>query len=123
MCRVGLRPAKLTFNPIDLSCQNEIAFRKPIHLMRINSHFGFSPAKQNIGMVGLLLSDSPGTIHKIESLLKIRKLKRFMKMMLVNNLPSGNLALKFSQRLPFESGYAALARNANLIGKLHTIII
>ena len=123
MCRVGLRPAQLTCNPVNLSCQNEIALSKPIHLMRVNRYFGFTPAKQNVRMMGLLLGNRPGAIHEIKSLLKVRKLECLVQMMFVNDLPSGDLARKFSQSLSFESGYAALARNANLVGKLHTIII
>ena len=113
----------LTFNPVNLRCQNEIAFRKAIHLMRINTHFGFPPAKQNVGMVGLLFSNRPGAIHEIKSGLKVRKLKSLAQMMLVNDFPARNLARERSERFTFESGYAALARNTNLVGKLHTTII
>src|SRR5580658_1807080 len=116
--RTRNRGRRRTLNPINLRCQNKIALRQPINLVRPRGNFRLPPPQQNIRMMPLLLGNRPHLIHKRQRLLEIRKRKRPHNVMPVHHLPLRHF---FRQRLQFFPGqrrHSAAARHASLLRKL-----
>ena len=103
-------------NPVDLCGHNEIALSQAIDLVRVDRNLGFAPGEKNIRMVALLFGDCAGTVHEIKRFFEVRETKCPVQMVLVHDLPIGQLSFEFVQGVSFKRGNAAFARNAGLIG-------
>ena len=84
--------------------------------MRENGDLYPAPGEQQIRMMPLLLGNSSGPIHKIESGLEIRKSKHAMEVVLIDNLPVRNLRFQRIKLGAFEGGNATPAWNTGLVG-------
>jgi hypothetical protein len=66
--------------------------------------------------MALLFRDGAGPIHEVEGVFKIRKLKYFVEMVLLDHLPIRQLRLERTQSFAFERRNVAAAGNAGLVG-------
>ena len=87
-CRPGS-----TRNLVEFRSQDEIAFRQAVDLVRPDLYSDFAPRQVEIRMMPLLLGNGPGFVYEIERLLEIREGVSFLQMVLVDDVPTGNLPL------------------------------
>jgi hypothetical protein len=71
-----------------LGCENEIAFRQPIDLVRENRHEHSSPTKNNVRVMALHFSDSSQPVREIEGLAEVGEPIFLLQVMFVNDFPS-----------------------------------
>src|SRR6266849_10704807 len=99
---------------VDLRCQDEVALRQTIDLVRPGRDLDFSPGKEDVWVMPLLLSKLTYAIHKLEGSAKVGKLEGLRDVMFFDAVPPIDLLLKYGEVLTLERGYPATARNARL---------
>src|SRR5437879_4963321 len=101
--------------PIDLCRQDEVALRQPLDFMREDLDPDFAPGKRQVRMMALLLGHLPHAIDVVESLPEVREEKALFEVVLLDDLPIGNLGRQFPEFLSLQRRRAAHAGNAFLI--------
>ena len=99
---------------IDLGGQNEIALRQTVDFMRPGRDLDFSPGKENIRVVTLLLGKLTDAIHKLEGSAKVGKLEGLRDVVFFDDVPPLDLLLKYGEVLTLERRYSSTARYARL---------
>jgi len=109
---------------VDLGCQDEIALRQTVDLVRPGRDLDFSPGKEDVWVVPLLLGKLTNAIYKLEGSAKVRKLEGLRDVMFFDDVPPVDLLLKYGEVLTLERGYPSPARNARLGRKVgHRTVI
>jgi hypothetical protein len=117
MAQCQVLSAKSCLHRINLRGQNEITLRQSTDDMSPDGDLGFSPGQQNVGMMSLLLGQRTHAVHKIQRGLEIGKLESTRDVMLVDNLPIGQLMAEFMQRRAVKRRHPAPARHTILVRK------
>jgi len=79
---------------VDLCREDEIALRQTVDLMRPGRDFDFSPGKEDVWMVPLLLGKLTYAIHKLEGFAKVLKSERLRDVVFFDDVPPIDLPLK-----------------------------
>ena len=79
---------------VDLCRQDEIALCQTVDLVRPGRDFDFSPGKEDVWVMPLLLSKLTYAIYKPESSAKVGKLEGLRDVMLFDDVPPIDLLLK-----------------------------
>jgi hypothetical protein len=103
---------------VDLGGQNEIALRQTVDLMRPGCDLNFSPGKEDVWVVPLLLGKLTYAIHKLECFAKVGKSERLRDVVFFDDVPPIDLPLKLGELLTLERGRVSTARNAHLGRKI-----
>lgn len=102
--------------PVNFCGQHKIALGEPVNFVGPNRNIRLAPAKADIGMVSLLLGKLADAIDEVEGLAKILEAIGLLQVMIVNYLPSLNLAGKLSDFLAREWRHSPAARYALAFG-------
>src|SRR5215203_4639342 len=86
--------------------------------MRPDRNLDPAPAEAEVGVVSLLLGELAHPIDEAESLPKVFEPETPPQVVLLDDLPLGDLSPKFLELCPFERRYFALARHAHLAREL-----
>ena len=84
---------------VDLCRQYEIALRQTVDLVRPGCDIDFSPGKQDVWVVSLLLSKLAHAIYEFESSAKIRKREGLRDVMFFDDVLPIDLLLKSGEPL------------------------
>ena len=82
--------------------------------MRPGGDLNFSPGKEDVWVVALLLSKLTHAIHKPEGSAKVRKLEGPRDVVFFDDVPLVDLLLKYGELLALEWRHASTARNTSL---------
>jgi hypothetical protein len=72
--------------------------------------------------MAFLFGDGGDPVHEVEGCHEIGKGVGFRKVVVVDNLPAGDLRLKFRDLFVAERGNAAATRHATFFGELHEVL-
>jgi hypothetical protein len=108
---------------IDFRRENEIAFGEAVNFVRPHGYFRFSPGKQDIRVMALLLRNCTHFIHERECLHEIRKFKRSGNVMAVHNRPLRHLRCESFQFFSGKRRHAAPARHACLASQFAQLTV
>ena len=100
---------------VDFGCQDEIALRQTIDLVRPGRDLYFSPGERDVWMMPLLLAYA---VYEREGSAKVGKLEGLHDVVFFDDVPPIDLLLKLGEILTLERGHASTARNARLGRKL-----
>ncbi len=103
---------------IDFRRQHEVALGQSANLVRVDLHVHLAPGQAQIRMVAFLFSHRAHAIHKIEPRFEIGERKTFRDVVLLDDLPVGQLFGKRRQLRALQRRNAAAARHAMFLGKL-----
>jgi len=109
--------------PVELRCEDEIAFSEAVDLVRPGGDLRLAPAQQNIWVMALRFRYLAYFIHESERAFEIGKRKHLRNVVFVDDLPSGHLLRQILQFLTFQRRSAAAARDTGLSCKVGHIII
>jgi hypothetical protein len=79
---------------VDLCGQDEIALSQTVDLVRPGHDFDFSPGKEDVGVMSLLLGKLTYAIYKPEGSAKVGKLEGLRDVMFFDDVPPIDLFLK-----------------------------
>ena len=79
---------------VNLGGHDEITLAEAVDLVRPQRDLSFAPGEQNVGMMALLLRDRTYAIDEVERLLEIGKLECAGDVVLVDDVPVGELMAK-----------------------------
>src|SRR6266849_8737143 len=79
---------------VDLCRQDEIALRQTVDLVRPGRDPDFSPGKENVWVVSLLLGKLTYTVYKLERFAKVGKLEGLRDVMFFDDVPPIDLLLE-----------------------------
>jgi hypothetical protein len=82
---------------VDLRSQDEIALRQAVDLVRPGRNLDFSPGKENVWVVPLLLRKLTYAVYELEGFAKVGKLEGLRDMVFINNVPSVHLLLQWGE--------------------------
>jgi len=99
---------------VDFGGQDEIALCQAADLVRPGRDLDFSPSKEDVWVVPLLLRKLTNVIYELEGSAKVGKFKGLRDVMFFDDVPSIDLLLKNGEILALERGHPATARNARL---------
>ena len=97
---------------VDFGCQDEIALRQTVDLVRPGRDLDFSPGKRDVWMMPLLLRQLTNVVYKLEGFAKIGKLEGLGDVVFVDDVPPIDLLLKCGELLTLERRHPSTARNA-----------
>jgi hypothetical protein len=80
--------------PVDLGSENEIAFGEPIDLVRPDRDPDLAPRERDIRVMALVFGKLSDLIHEAQGRLEIRESQLPFQMVVINDLPLGNLRRK-----------------------------
>ncbi len=84
---------------IDLGGQDEIALRQTVDLVRPGRDLDFSPGKEDVWVVPLLLRKLAYLVDKFESFAKVGKREGFHEVVFFDDVPAVHLLLQRSEFL------------------------
>jgi hypothetical protein len=94
---------------VDLCGQNEIGLHQAVDLVRPDGDRDLAPGEVNRRVVALFLGYFTDSVDKLKSGLEVREMKEPVKVMALDNLPSGHFALQTFQFLALKRRHAASA--------------
>ena len=100
---------------IDLRCENEIAFRQPIDLVRPDFYLNLSPTEEDIGMVSLLFGDVSDFVDEIEGSPEVGEFEVSLNMVIVNDGPIFQLRLQRLDLICSQRRYTATTRDTGFL--------
>src|SRR5712692_5343958 len=89
---------------VDLGGQDEIALRQTVDFVRPGRDLDFSPGKEDVWVVPLLLRELAYAVHELESLAKVGKREGLRDVVLLNHIPSIHLLFDGGKLLTLERG-------------------
>src|SRR5437879_3360295 len=92
---------------VDLCRQDEIALCQTVDLVRPGRNFDFSPGKEDVWVVLLLLGKLTYAIHKLKCSAKVGKLEGLRDVMFFDDVPPIDLLLKQGELLTLEGRHAS----------------
>jgi hypothetical protein len=111
--RFGAAEGKLGFvELVDLCRQDEIALRQAVDLVRPGCDLGFSPGKEDVWVVTLLLCEFAYAGYELEGFAKVGKLEGLRDVVLFNYIPFVHLLLQRGEFLTLERRHSSSARDA-----------
>ena len=96
---------------VDLCGQDEIALRQAVDLVRPGCDRDFTPGKEDVRVVTLLLRKLTYAVCKLEGFAKVGKLEWLRDVVFLDDVPSIHLLLQSGEFLPLEWWHASSARN------------
>jgi len=117
LATAGATPA-LPVQLIDLRGHDEVAFGQAVDFVRPQGDLGFAPGQQDIGMVALLLGHGSYAVHEGEGLLEIGKGEGAREVVLVDDLPVGELVAEVVEFRAFQGWDSTAAGDAGFAGEI-----
>ncbi len=99
---------------VDFGGQDEIALRQTVDLVRPGRDLDFSPGKEDVWVVPLLLRELAYLVDKLERFMKVGKREGLRDVVLLNHIPSIHLLFDGGKLLTLERGHPSAAGNACL---------
>lgn len=99
---------------VDFGCQDEIALRQTVDLVRPSRDLDCSPSQENIWVVTLRFRKLTYPVYELEGCAKVGKLEGPRDVMFFDDVPSIDLLLKYRELLTLERGHPSTAGNARL---------
>ena len=98
--RFGAADGKLGFvELVDLCSQDEIALRQAVDLVRPGRDLDFSPGKEDVWVVTLLLCEFAYAGYELEGFAKVGKLEGLCDVVFLDDVPPVDLLLKYGELL------------------------
>jgi len=97
---------------VDLCSQDEIALRQAVDLVRPDGDLDFSPSKEDVWVVPLLLRKFAYAICELEGFAKVGKLEGLRDVVFFDDVPAVQLISEGGKLLTLERRYFSSARDA-----------
>jgi hypothetical protein len=97
---------------VDLGGQDEIALRKTVDFVRPARDLDFSPSKEDVRVVPLLLRKIPNLVHEFESFAKVGKFEGLPDVVFFDDVPAVHLLFEGGKFLALERRHSSSARDA-----------
>jgi hypothetical protein len=97
---------------VDLCSQDEIALRQAVDLVRPDGDLDFSPSKEDVWVVPLLLRKFAYAICELEGFAKVGKLEGLRDVVFFDDVPAVHLISEGGKLLTLERRYFSSARDA-----------
>src|ERR687886_1785365 len=102
---------------VDLSREDEVALGEAVYFVRPDRNLDLTPAEADVGVVPLLLGELAHLIDEAQSLAEVLEPEDPPQVVLLDDLPFGDLSLERAKLLSLERRCSALARHARFARK------
>src|SRR3712207_3911219 len=110
--------------PVHLGGEDEVALGETVYLVGEDRDLCPAPAEGDVRVVGFFLCQLAHPVHELQGLPEVIEAERPPQVMLLHDLPSGDLARELLQLLTLEGRHVAPARHARLARELaHPVLL